>query len=198
MMTKVLTQITAIAAASLLAASAPAVVPGFYLGAQVGQNNTSYTTSTAGLTSTTGTSTKGAGARFYGGYQFDQNWAAELGYSAIPNATFNGMNTTANNGSINHSAWTFLGKGIMPLNNGFELFAKAGLASSSAKPDANLRAVSTIYTGNKSATSFAWGVGAAYDINCNMAVDLSFHRIQGKNNIRNNDLFAIGASYNFG
>lgn len=188
----------ALVALGLASSAAVAAVPGFYVGGKAGQANTHYTTSTGGLTSTTGLSSKGMSGAVLGGYQFDQNWALELGYHALPDATFNGMNGTATNGTLTQNSWSFMAKGIVPFESGFEGYAKLGLARTSASPDANLAARSTLFPRKQTATSLAYGVGVGYDVNCNLSVDASWQRVASKNSIRNSDMLAVGFTFHFG
>lgn len=188
--------IAAAGIASVTAANAAA--NGFYVGGQFGQSFSNYSVAHAGLTSATSTDKKGFAGRVYGGYKFDENWSAELGYTNFAETQFNAINGGATNGKIDHHSFDVTGKATLPFNNNWSAYGKLGLARTTAKPDSVLRAASTVFNSSKTKTSILYGVGVGYEANDNLVLDASYTRNQSKGVIRNNSLLAIGVTYHFG
>lgn len=172
---------------------AHAALPGFYLGIQGGVADTHYSTgSVSGVTSANIHNTVAAG-RVFGGYEFTPNWAAELGYTQFANTTYKNINGTGSNGHISQNAVDLVGKGILPLDDGFGLYAKLGLAviNSIQRLVVSSNTRSNVYP--------TFGLGASYDITENIPIDISWNRIQKTGNgIPSTDFFAAGIAYNFG
>lgn len=189
-----------LASASLLGVStlANAALPGFYLGGQAGWGDTHYNSDATGATSKKDT---GLAGRIFTGYQFDQNWAAELGYTRFHNstATYN-LGAGAGNATITlkEQAIDLVGKGILPLQDGFALYGKLGAAWLDAKASASNATIEGSDTEHKILPTF--GVGLSYDITPNVPVDISWNRIQkvGNTNLESTDFFSLGIAYNFG
>lgn len=199
MLQKKLLIAAALAGFSLIGFSsvANAALPGFYVGGQLGWGHTGWSTSDT-TPSASSVDNNGIAGRVSGGYQFNENWAAELGYSRFSNTDFNkiggipGFNATVKN----EYAVDLVGKGILPLGNCFNLYGKLGAAYLSAEGTTNFGGSSN--TEHKVYPTF--GVGVSYDITPNVPVDLSWNRIQkvGSNDLPSTDLVALGIAYNFG
>ncbi len=169
-------------------------------------------------------STGGLVGRIFVGYQFNPNWAAELGYIKFKDEHFkgsyigSGVNTShvddwvdvnyAYKGVVKEHAVDLVGKGILPLENGFDLYGKLGIAyvqQTAARTEAP--ADSSTYTGepypgkrtvdtNKLLPEF--GVGVSYDITPNVPVDLSWTHIQKTSGtIESADFVSLGLAYKF-
>ena len=180
--TIVVTFVTVLATISA-ATVAYAALPGFNAGLQLGAGDIHYPSSING---TNGTNNKTSFAgRVYIGYLFNQYVGAELAYSgfAKSNVTFNqGISR-----NIQRNAVDLLVKGIAPINE-VNLFAKAGIAY-----------VGDAGSDKKNYLLPAFGVGIGYDINQNVALDVSWLRYQHvKNTIASSDLFSLGVNYSFG
>lgn len=195
--TKRLTHVilSSIAAGSIATAASAATLPAGYVGLQLGQGHTHYSVSDVTGKNFTVTSakiddTKVAG-RVFGGYQFNENFATELGYTYYGNTEFKNMNGTAgNNGRIQEYAYDLVVKPILPLQNNFNLYAKGGVAYIRAKTSGNL-------SHDENKTRPTYGLGLCFDANNNVPVDLSWSRVQNSGNIPNADLFAVGVAYRF-
>lgn len=166
------------------------------------------------------------------GYQFTKNWAAELGYTQfgqqksnlstsylvttqVPSISMrvdpvNTMTTTTNMVTskeaitINQHAFDIVGKGIYPISDKFNVYAKAGMAylTTTVKSKGDMQ-----YQGKPVTALFSkhnWapeaGIGLTYDITPNMFIDTSFTHIQpiGKNKPSNIDFATVGIGYSFG
>lgn len=185
-----------------LSSATLAAAPGFYLEGQLGWSKANYSTTdsdfvNAGLTSS-GVDTSGLGGRVGAGYQFNQNWAAELGYTRYANVKYkNTSYSGVNYGdlTLKNSTIDIVGKGILPLDNGFNVFGKLGLAY--AKVSADFLGSRNVATDSKWRPTY--GVGAGYDFNQNVTADVSWMRVQkGGDSIRNLDLISAGVAYHFG
>lgn len=202
-----------------LAASANASCGGIYVGGDIGwsdvhQGNFAALSTTALTTaSSKSNSDTGLAGRVFGGYQFTQNLAAEMGYTRFHNATSKSSVTNigitqSTNGTIKEDAVDLVGKAILPLQNGFSLYGKLGVAYLRGE---NTTKVTTSVPGNGSTTVSVkqnahkvlptFGVGAGYDITQNLTADVSYMRIQktgNSSNLKSTDFVGAGLTYSFG
>lgn len=199
-------------------ANANAAVSGAYVGGQLGYGNvhqgdfSNSTFPTATAITSNSSSNGGLAGRVYGGYQFNPNFAAELGYTRFHNAT---ANQDANNAAstfnasstIKTDAFDLVGKGILPLQNGFSVYGKLGVAylrasgsqDNTTKTGATTTTTSQSLDANKLYPTF--GAGVSYDITSNLSADVSWNHIQkvgSNNNLANTDFVGAGLAYNFG
>lgn len=199
-------------AASVAAvASANAAVDGAYLGGTLGygsvhQNNNEIPYANSSKTT-------GPAGRVFGGYQFTQNFAVELGYSKFTNATSklnisNSAFSYTAKSSISTSAVDLVGKAILPLQNCFDVYGKAGVAYLSAT-DTVTQTFSVPGFGSGSFKDHdsahhlypTFGAGVDYNITKNLVADVSWSHIQkvgSSHELKNTDLFGVGVSYHFG
>lgn len=204
----------AIASIASMAISAHATVNGPYVGGQIGYGNvhkggfSSSDFTVEGGSAKTSSKDTGVAGRVYAGYQFMQNFAAEMGYSKFSNATSKATLTTPEgtqtaNGTIKTYAVDLMGKVILPLQNCFNIYGKAGLAYLSATGDVKVTApgVSAKVSETDHHLYPAFGAGVGYDVTKNIVADVSWNHIQktgGSSNLANTDLYAVGLAYNFG
>ncbi|MEN9450654.1 MAG: hypothetical protein RJA83_1272 [Pseudomonadota bacterium] len=75
-------------------------------------------------------SAKGLAGRIAIGYQFTPHWAAELGYLQLgkQKSDFTSITKITQVVTINQHAFDVVGKGIYPINDKFNVYAKAGMA----------------------------------------------------------------------
>lgn len=173
---------------------------GFYLGVQFGSTETHYGLSSFDNTNTNnsvfnGTVTSsGFGQRGLVGYRFTKYIAAETGYTHY--ATANGDNLSYSNGSngnsgnIKEQSFDLYVKGILPLAQEVDLYAKLGGAYIESKTSSTVG-----FNKSRNATRPAFGGGATYNISKNFAADVSYDRVQGSGRIKSADLFAVGLYY---
>lgn len=136
----------------------------------------------------------GFAARGYVGYDFNKYLGVEAGYTYLPKTTFDNAD-----GDIKNYAVDLLGKISYPVNNAFSVFAKAGAGYLNQKYES----VAGNQTNDKIVPAF--GVGAAYQIMPNLAVDASWLRYSGGNVdtssssdfVTNVDFASVGLSYKF-
>lgn len=180
--------------ALVVAANASAATDGFYVGGQAGVgvvhekqeiNNSKF-------------HNKGLAGRVYTGYQVNQNFAAELGLTKFHNVTET-VNAISTKATVKTAAVDLVGKGILPLQNGFGVYGKAGVAY--------VKQTETVKSGSEKDSASAhkmyptFGAGVTYSVTQNVDTDLSWTRIQkvgSKSNIPSSDFFGLGVSYHFG
>lgn len=232
---KIMLGVAALSFAGLVSANAFAAAPGFYLGGQLGygsvhQSDISRSDMNNLIGSAVGNNNftvnsfnnsgkdTGLAGRLFAGYQFDTNWAGEMGWSkfstmntkasatGIDNNNGNAINASAK-GSIKTDAVDLVAKGIYPLQNNVSIYGKAGAAYVMSRAHASASVSEPIGTvsGSGSKTEHkiypTFGVGASYDFTSNVAADLSYNRIQkvgSSSNIGSTDLVSVGLTYYIG
>jgi len=152
------------------------------------------------------------------GYQFTENFSIEGGYVDLGNLKYQFV-PTPNPGTIalyypdlskvkvSASGWNLSAVGVLPLNNNFSLYAKAGAIRATVKAKTEV----TYFfppTGDSSDTESStdikplFGVGASYKLNSNVSVRVEAERYSnlgdsdttGEGNV---DLYSAGIAYKF-
>lgn len=100
--------------------------------------------------------------RFAVGYQLNDNFGIEGSYGPAIEAT---ASSSVNTLSAKNTEWQFAAIGTAPLNNGFSVFGKVGMAFWEAQESLN-----GIQIYNTSGNDFLLGFGAKYDISPKMAI----------------------------
>jgi OOP family OmpA-OmpF porin len=213
MLKKVLTG--AVLGASMVGVmAANAAVPGVYVTGQLGAVNTHMKAKTEGHGPTTppdqplgsNLNNNGLAGRLAVGYQFNQNWAVELGYLQLKNGKYvevqpkDKITTTLKQNAIDIAA-----KGILPLSDRFDVYGKLGLAyvtSDIAYTDkyAEGHKYNDVYSIAKHKWAPEAAVGVSYDLTSNVSIDTSWTHIQpvGSHRPGNIDFVAVGVGYKFG
>jgi OOP family OmpA-OmpF porin len=135
-----------------------------------------------------------ANAKVFGGYEVNQNWAAEAGYTKFRSADVsvreNGVSVP---GSADGYGIYVAGKYTMPINEKFAAYGKLGVSNSK-------RAVSTA-TGNnysKYDTGAYGGLGVQYNLNQNVAFNAEYERYgKDKDFGAKADVWTVGLKYAF-
>lgn len=191
MLKKILVTSALVALTTVGFSSANAAANGIYVNGQLGYANTNYDSPTPRLN----VDSTGFAWRAAGGYQFTQNWAAELGYTSFPNTDFTVKGLNLDLANVKQYAIDLVAKGMLPVSNGFGLFGTLGAAYLHAKADT--------FLGNAGSTSKiqpTFGLGASYDITNNLPVTVSWQHIQktGGSDLKNTDFYSVGLEYHFG
>jgi OmpA-OmpF porin, OOP family len=138
-----------------------------------------------------------AGGKVYGGYNIDQTWAVEAGYTDFGKKSYN---YTSNGlpGGVRTDAHSYYlaGKGTWPVNQQIALFGKLGVARNTNKVSTS--GFSTV-SGDKDKTALYASVGAEYAVNKNVKVSLEYENY-GKNDIdtgRKSGAVTAGVRYAF-
>lgn len=183
---------TAAMAFALPAAAQSINTSAFYAGANIGQSKL-HLDCTAGLTC----DDSDTAFKVFGGYSFNQNWAAELGYADLGKATLTGPGGTD---ELKATAFDLTGVFSWPFSNsGFSVFGRAGLYTGKVElsgPD----------HGSKTTTDLTYGLGAGYDINKNLGLRAEWQRyskmkahndVNGAESDGDVDAMTIGILYRF-
>jgi len=153
-------KIIAIALLSALSVPAFADDSGFYLGLDYIQMNLGNLSTVEGA----GSSQPSGSYRIDGGYNFTQNWGAEIGYFGIGNAS----DGSGNGVSLNSSY--VAGVGTYPINELFDVFGKLGVA-------VNQLSNANGCTVCGAQTELMYGVGADFNINKNVGIRVQYENL---------------------
>ncbi len=132
----------------------------------------------------------GFAARLYLGYNVNHNFGIEAGYVFLPNAKVTLTDNTSGDSQtikIKNYAIDLVAKLMVPVSDGFGLYAKAGGAyfHSTYDPNSgtftNLDGVTQSSYDTASHFGPAYGVGAFYEFNQNIGIDLSWMHYSGNN-----------------
>ena len=162
-----------------------------YLGAGIGQTkfkDACEASSAAGLSC----DDSDTGYRFFGGYQFNRNLAAEIGYAELGKATSSGVVLGVPvSGNWKARVWDVVAVGIMPLNEQFSLLGKLGVAL--WRLDASLIPAAT---SSPTGTDLTWGIGGQYDFTkkVGMRVEWQKYKDIGDDTTGKSDASAFSAS----
>lgn len=147
----------------------------------------------------------GMAGRLFLGYQISKYAAIETGYTRFSSIDFEPQTSFFVNPSVSSSVLDIAGKAIFPIQDQFEVYAKAGAAytmikASYFKPTVTVSGGAVTVKGsserdNKMRPEF--GIGATYYFNPNWSVDVSATRVMAKSYIKNIDLFSVGIAYHF-
>ncbi len=187
-------QLTIAACVGLAAAGAVQAAPasdstGFYVGGTLGRADLSEKSggvdAALAAQGITGDSSVKKDATSYGlnlGYQFNRYLAVEGGVSTLGKHSVSGSISSpvsdGLSGDVKTRLFDVAAVGTLPLDNGFSLFGKAGVAYSELKLDASASSGSiAINDRTERRYSPLLGVGAAYAITQNVDATLEFDRI---------------------
>ncbi|MDB5958825.1 MAG: hypothetical protein JWP59_119 [Massilia sp.] len=182
--------IFALIAASAAIGSAQAAQPGPYVG--VGIANADHKANITGASSTSSDGYSASG-KIFGGYEVDQTFGMDVGYTDFRSSdysyTLNGVNR---NGSTDGKSYYVAGKATAPVNEQFSVFGKLGAAQ-------NKRSYSdSLLSGDTSKTELYAGVGAQYNFNPKVAVTLEYERYGKNQDIgAKSSVVTLGAKYAF-
>ena len=141
------------------------------------------------------------------GYQFNRNFALEGGYIDLGkfnvNSTISAPAADTGHGTYKVSGWNLSGVGIIPLQNGFSVYGKAGLIFADVKLNAaSDTGTAPVTGGSKSVTKGTYGLGTSYDFGKNLIGKLEWNRFQGLGESKNSgkvdlNAYTVGVSYRF-
>ncbi len=204
-----------IIASALITTPAAAADMGGYIGLAAGQSRADIdrggidaTFASLGLTASTNVDETDIGWKIYGGYQFNQYFAVEGGYTDLGEATFNSTITSGGSGTGN-GEWKaysidLSALGILPIGNQAALFGRAGLSMW----DLDFEFTATGPGGtasesdSESGASPLLGLGGMISVTPNLTVRAEFERhfkvgdedTTGESDI---DLISVGLQYRF-
>lgn len=134
-----------------------------------------------------------ASGKLFGGYEFNQMWGVEAGYTDFRNSDFNYSSAGVNgSGSTKGYGYYVAAKGTIPINDQFSAYGKLGIEHSQ-------RELRSVVLNSKEDDTGAYGaVGLQYNINQQVALTAEYERY-GKNKDfgAKADVWTIGARYSF-
>ncbi|MCS0582931.1 porin family protein [Massilia pinisoli] len=148
--------------------------------------------SVGGLTNVDSDGYKASG-KIFGGYEFDQNWGVEAGYTDFRNANVNYSSNGVNgSGKTKGSSYYVAGKYNMPVNDQFSVYGKLGLEHSERKLESAALNLKDTDTG-------AYGaVGLQYNLNQQVALTAEYERYGKTKTVgAKADVWTVGARYSF-
>ena len=125
-------------------------------------------------------------AKIYGGYDFDQNWGIEAGYT-----DFGKENVSI--GNVKGSGTYVAGKYTVPLGDRFSGYGKLGVSYNERKYSDGLGSQVNNYD-----TGLYGGVGVEYKLNEKLAVNAEYERYgKDKEFGAKADVYTVGLKYGF-
>jgi OOP family OmpA-OmpF porin len=119
--------------------------------------------------------------RIYLGYNFNENWAIEGGYTDLgrikTNYTFNPLNLPLFEVTGDQVAWSAAVKGTLPINKQFDVFALVGATSNRTKvtfTPINVTLVGGVPSGSAHRTDLLTGLGAEFKPSPNIGLRLEY------------------------
>ena len=204
---------TVFAAALAAGCSAWAAAPetGWYGNVNVGRStidtNVDNVFANQGVTSSSSVDKHDTAYSLGVGYQFNQNFALEGGYVDLGKfnvgSTISAPAADTAHGTYKVDGWNLSGVGIIPLQNGFSVYGKAGLIFADVKLNvASDTGTVPVTGGSKSSTSGTYGLGTSYDFGNNLIGKLEWNRYQGLGESSSSgkvdlNAYTVGVSYRF-
>ncbi|NNG25059.1 outer membrane beta-barrel protein [Telluria aromaticivorans] len=178
--------------AAMSAAQAQQTAPRAYVGVGVASADHDYRISGASNVDTDGYKASG---KLFGGYEFNQTWGVEAGYTDFRKS---GVNYTANGvnqrGETKGESIYLAAKATMPVNEQFSVYGKLGAARNKSE----LVAINSSQNRDHSKTEAYGALGAQYNLNQNVALIAEYERYgKSKDFGAKADVFTIGAKYSF-
>lgn len=179
-------------AAAMSAAQAQTTAPRAYVGAGVATADHDFTLFGATNVETSGYKASG---KLFGGYEFNQTWGVEAGFTDFRDArvsyTAGGVN---NSGETEGEAFYLAAKAAMPVNERFSVYGKLGLT----RHKSELVALNAAQNRNETETEAYGAIGAEYKVNQNVSLIGEYERYgESKNFGAKADVWTIGAKYAF-
>lgn len=190
---KKLLAITFISAAAMSAAQAQTTTaPRAYVGAGVASVDHEFKRSGATNVDTDGYKASG---KLFGGYEFNQTWGVEAGYTDYRKSdvsyTIGGVNTRGE--TKGHSTY-LAAKASMPINEQVSLYTKLGVARTKNE----LETVNAAQNFSRSKNEAYGALGAQYTLNQNVALVAEYERYGKSKDVgAQADVLTIGAKYSF-
>ncbi|MDL2356553.1 MAG: outer membrane beta-barrel protein, partial [Pseudomonadota bacterium] len=160
--------IFALIAAATAVGSAQAAGP--YVGVGVASADHSYN-----LSGTSNGSTDGykASGKVFAGYDLDQTWGVEAGYTDFKKSTYNyTLNNAAGRATSDGHSFYVAGKATAPITDQFSVFGKLGAAQNKS----TLSSATPAFNTSNSKTEVYAGVGLQYNLNQKVALTAEYER----------------------
>ncbi len=130
-----------------------------------------------------------ASGKLFGGYEFDQTWAAEVGYTDFRKAD---VSSATNRGDTKGYGYYVAAKATKPINDQFSVYGKLGVQHSQ-------RELRTTLVNLKDDDTGAYGaLGVQYNLNPQVALTAEYERYgKSKDFGAKPDVLTVGARYSF-
>lgn len=210
-----------ITACALAMAACTAHAEGFYVGASYGQSHFRDDSSRSDVeaymadefssdasVSSFKNDNRDNGYKLFAGYKFNENFAMEASYvdlgeikASMGYTAYSADGYVTATGEASAVALSFVG--MLPVGQGFTLFAKAGPMQSRFEVNIKDDYAGDVYTQNTRAIDLAaaMGVGVSYNLLDNVDIRFEVERFAKMGNSDTGeidvDLFSLGASYSF-
>lgn len=189
MIKKLRTTLIGLGAMSAVAFAGPAAAQdvGFYAGLAIGQTEANgFCDSFIGALSC---DEKDSGWKIFGGHQFNRNFALELGYANLGEATLTGSLGSA---TVEATAFDLSAIGLLPLIDRLAVFARLGLYR------ADIEARNTLGgSGDDSETGLTFGLGLRWDFTRNLGAKVEWQRYQEVVDDIDGDFLSVGIIWRF-
>jgi len=164
---------------------------GIYVGLGFGTSDHSDQCSGATATITCDDSDKAF--KIFGGYQFNRNFAVELGYTNLGEATATN-NTNGIRITDEATAFEVVVVGMLPIASRFSVYGKLGLFSGEIDRSSNSALVAT---GTNDKSGLTYGAGLRFDITNNVGVRLEYQIYPDVGDITDVKVMSIGVLFKF-
>jgi hypothetical protein len=191
-MNKLLAVLIASAAAMSATQAQTTTAPRAYVGAGIASADHEFKQSGATNVDTEGYKASG---KLFGGYDFNQNWGVEAGYTDFRKSDVNysigGVNTR---GETDGHAVYLAAKATLPVNEQFSVYGKLG----AARTKSELEMLNAAQNMSRSKTEAYGALGAEYKLNQNVSLVGEYERYgKSKDFGAKADVLTIGAKYAF-
>jgi OOP family OmpA-OmpF porin len=170
---------------------------GIYAGVGLGQ--TKAQDACSGIAGFTGScDDKDQSYKLFVGYDFNRNFAAEVGYVDLGSISATGqVGAVPVTASADATAFELVGVGKLPLSNNFSLIGKLGVVRWDVDSRATAGAVSA--STSDTGTDLTFGFGVRYAVTRNWMVQAEWQRYNdiGNNNVGDGNVDVLGVSVLF-
>jgi OmpA-OmpF porin, OOP family len=145
----------------------------FYVGASAGKSDIDRSVA-EGFISSGSVDGKDSGSKIFGGYRFGTNFALELAYVDLGNASYSGdfFGASVANGKVKVSGFNTSAVALWPINPSFELFGKAGAFAWEARASDMTGGVP--FSAKWDDVTLSLGLGVNYHFSKNVAARLEW------------------------
>lgn len=187
------------AAAAVGSAQAADQAAGSYIGVGVASaSHYNLAGSTGSMTSSSTTSGYKTSGKIFGGYDFDQTWGVEAGYTDVRKSKYNytlSDGTTTGTAKAGGHSFYVAAKASVPINAQFSAYGKLGATDNKRTlSDANTAA----FNMSQSKTELYGAVGVQYKLNQQVAMVAEYERYgKSKDFGVKANVLTVGAKYTF-
>jgi OOP family OmpA-OmpF porin len=169
-----------------------ATAPRGYVGLGVATADHDYSLNGVNVTGSEGYKASG---KIFGGYEFNNIWGVETGYTHFSKSDFDyTANGVAGRGGSRAHAFYVAGKANAMINDQFSVFGKLGLENSDRSFSTNTAGLS----GSDHNTGVYAGVGVQYNLSKQVSLTAEYERYGNKKDYGvKPDVWTVGARYNF-